>query len=269
MLLAGKIAVVTGAGKGIGRAIALRLARDGADVGVLDCDPQTAAATVSQIESMGRRSFLLIYDIADVQKIGGAVREVVDHFGRIDAWVNNAGVISTISFLDLAEKDWDAVMSVNAKGTFFASQAVAKQVIEQKSGVIVNITSGKHCRPMALQYGTSKIAIDSMTETMAAALGAYNIRVNAVSPGLTDTPMWRDNIERREKKYGLKPGEATKAYTSAIPMGRLGTSEEMAAVVAFLVSDDASYISGQIINVTGGAGLWSYEITQKGGLSKR
>lgn len=269
MDLNGKIAVVTGAGKGIGHAIALKLAGDGADVVVLDCDRETGTAAVDQIESVGRQSMLLHYDIGEVQKIGEAVHKVVARFGKIDAWINNAGIITTVPFLDLTEEDWDMVMSVNAKGTFFASQAVAKQMIEQKSGVIVNITSGQHCRPMAIHYGTSKISIDSMTETMAVALGAHNIRVNAVCPGLIDTPMWQDIVERREKKYGLKPGDANKDYMTVIPMARLGTSEEVAATVAFLISDDAAYISGQIINVTGAAGLFSYEITQKGGLSKK
>ena len=234
MDLAGKIAVVTGAGQGIGKAIALRLARGGADVIVLERDSQTGAAVVKEIKSLGRQSMLLVYDIAEVQKIGAAVNEVVDRFGRIDAWINNAGVISTVSFLDLSEEEWDSVMSVNAKGTFFASQAVAKQMIKQKSGCIINTTSGKQCRPMALHYGTSKIAIDSMTETMAVALGAHNIRVNAVSPGLIDTPLWRDNVERREKKYGLEAGEVNKAYKAIIPMGRLGKAEDIAGAVALL-----------------------------------
>ena len=268
MDLAGKIAVVTGAGQGIGEAIALRLARGGADVIVLERDSQTGAAVVEEIKSLGRQSMLLVYDIAEVQKIGAAVNEVVDRFGRIDAWINNAGVISTVSFLDLSEEEWDRVMSVNAKGTFFASQAVAKQMIQQKSGCIINTTSGKQSRPMALHYGTSKMAIDSMTETMAVSLGAHNIRVNAVSPGLIETPLWRDNVERREKKYGLEPGEVNKAYKTFIPMGRLGKAEDIAGAVAFLVSDEASFISGQIISVNGAAEIFSYETSQKGGLSK-
>ena len=133
----------------------------------------------------------------------------------------------------------------------------------------MKLTSGKQSRPMALHYGTSKIAIDSMTETMAVALGAHNIRVNAVSPGLTDTPLWRDNVERREKKYGLEPGEVNKAYKTIIPMGRLGKAEDTAGAVAFLVSDEAAFILGQIINVNGGAEIFPYEASQKGGLSKQ
>ena len=269
MDLAGKIAVVTGAGQGIGKAIALRLARDGADVVVLERDSRTGADVVKEIESLGRQSMLLVYDIAEVRKIGGAVQEVVDRFGKIDVWINNAGVISTVSFLDLSEAQWDRVMDINAKGTFFASQAVAKQMIEQKSGCIINTTSGKQCRPMALHYGTSKMAVDSMTETMAVALGAHNIRVNAVSPGLTDTHLWRDIVERREKKYDLEPGEVNEVYKTVIPLGRLGKVEDIAAAVAFLASDDASFVSGQIIKVNGAAEFFSYEATQKGGLSKR
>ena len=243
MDLTGKIAVVTGAGKGIGHAIALKLAGDGADVVVLDCDRETGTAAVDQIESVGRQSMLLHYDIGEVQKIGEAVHKVVARFGKIDAWINNAGIITTVPFLDLTEEDWDMVMSVNAKGTFFASQAVAKQMIKQKSGVIVNITSGQHCRPMAIHYGTSKISIDSMTETMAVALGAYNIRVNAVCPGFVYTAITAGLVESPNLH---------KQLIRRHPMRRLGEPEEIASVISFLASDEASFVTAAVWTVNGG-----------------
>jgi len=269
MALGGQVAVVTGAGAGLGQGIAKRLGADGADVVVLERDAASGEATAKEIAGLGVKSKMVELDLSDTEKIGGVVEQIADEFGKIDIWVNNAGIMHTMPLLDLSEEAWDMVQATNSKGLFFASQAVAKIMIKQKSGVITNITSGQHCRPNAIHYAVSKMGVDIITMSMALALGEHNIRVNAVCPGLFDTPNWWRMDTDRAKMYGLKPGEATEGWVQAVPSKRLGQPEEVAAMVAFLSSSDAAYINGQIINLTGGSDLFSYERYQtKGALSK-
>ena len=232
VLLEGKVAVVTGSGQGLGRGIALRLASEGAAVAVLDIDGEYAKATAEDIRKRGGKSFPLTMDVSKVAEIQPALDRVVKELGALDVWVNNVGVLQTKAMLELSEEDWDQVVGTNAKGTFFCLQAAARWMEKQGEGVIINITSGQRARPMATHYASSKMAVDSMTKCAALAMAPYNVRVNAIDPGLVlDTPMLRKMDDDRARTLGLKPGEATQKWIESIPLGRMGTLDEIAALV--------------------------------------
>nr|MQY69923.1 SDR family NAD(P)-dependent oxidoreductase [Bacillota bacterium] len=184
-----KIAIVTGAGKGIGRAISLRLAREGADVVIADVDQKGAHKVAEEIKQMGRRSLVLKTDVTKVEDVKNMVEKTIEEFGRIDILVNNAGVSSMAPVVDLEEKEWDVNMNVNAKGQFLCSRAVAKQMTKQKSGKIINNASlaAKRGALFLGHYSASKFAVLGLTYTMAIELAPYNITVNAVCPGIVET----------------------------------------------------------------------------------
>ncbi len=260
MSLDGKVAVVTGSGQGLGRGIALRLGAEGAAVAVLDIDVESAEITAGEIKKLGVKSLPLTVDVSKVAEIQPALDLVVEKLGPVDLWVNNVGVLQTKPMLELTEEDWDRVVGTNAKGTFFCMQAAARWMAKQNRGVIVNITSGQRARPMATHYAASKMAVDGMTKCAALALAPHNVRVNAIDPGLVlDTPMLKKMDDDRARSQGLKPGEATKKWIESIPMGRMGTLDEIAGLVVFLASEDAAFITGQIIAVTGGSDLATAE----------
>ena len=266
MSLDGKVAVVTGAGEGLGRGIALRLASEGAAVAVLDIEGETAKATAEDIRKQGGKALPLTVDVSKVAEIQPALDRVVDELGALDVWVNNVGVLQTKAMLELSEEDWDQVVDTNAKGTFFCMQAAGRWMAKQGKGVIVNITSGQRARPMATHYAASKMAVDSMTKCAALALAPHNVRVNAIDPGLVlDTPMLRKMDDDRARTLGLQPGEATKKWIESIPLGRMGTLDEIASLVVFLASKDGAFITGQIIAVTGGSDLATAEKALKAG----
>ena len=285
-----KVAVVTGAGQGIGRGIALRLAREGAGVVVAEYNRETAAQTVQEIKALGRRALAYPVDISSVAAVRAMVDDVVSHFGRIDILVNNAGAVQTKPMLDLTEADWDRVIDVNQRGFFFCLQAVALQMIRQlpeemkaaqppadvynmqqvlkgpeapqsgtftpasSYGKIVNLSSiaGRRGRPLSTHYAASKAAIINITQSAALALAPYRINVNAVCPGIVPTPMW-DQIDRdRGHLFGAQPGEAMAAFIQTVPLKRAATPEDIAGAVAFFCSADADYITGQALNVDGG-----------------
>lgn len=283
--LTGKVAIVTGSGRGIGKGIALRLAQEGADVVIAEYNPETAQQTVQEIEEQfGRRALAYPIDIADVPAIQTMVDTVVGHFGHVDILVNNAGVVQTKPLLDLSEADWDRVLNTNLRGAFFCLQAVARHMIQQAPedlktahkltdvfsikpeeasstprpshsfGKIVNISSiaGRRGRPLSAPYAASKAAIISITQSAALALAPYNINVNAVCPGLVPTPMWDDIDRDRARLFGTKPGEAMEAFIKTVPLKRASSPEDIAGAVAFLCSKDADYITGQALNVDGG-----------------
>jgi len=283
--LTGKVAIVTGSGQGIGKSIALRLAQEGTDVVVAEYNPETAQRTAQEIEErFGRRALAYPIDIADVLAIQRMVDTAVGHFQHVDILVNNAGVVQTKPLLDLSEVDWDRVLNINLRGTFFCLQAVARQMIQQvpeelkaaqrltdvfsikpeevtsmprptqSFGKIVNISSiaGRRGRPLSAHYAASKAAVISITQSAALALAPYNINVNAVCPGIVPTPMW-DEIDRdRARLFGTKPGEAMAAFIKTVPLKRASSLEDIASAVAFLCSADADYITGQALNVDGG-----------------
>jgi meso-butanediol dehydrogenase/(S,S)-butanediol dehydrogenase/diacetyl reductase len=265
--LDGKIAIVTGAGQGLGKGIALRLAREGAAVVVAEYDPQTAAAAAAEITSLGARAMSYPVDVRDVDSVRKMVRDVAATFGRIDVLVNNAGAMQTKPLLELTEEDWDRIVDLNQRGLFFCLQAVAFQMIaqapeevkaagkaERSCGKIVNLSSisGRHGRPLAAHYAASKAAVISITQSAALAFAPYNINVNAVCPGVVPTPMWQQIDADRARLLGLQPGEAMASFVDSIPLRRAGTPEDIAAAVAFFCSPDAEYVTGQTLNVDGG-----------------
>ena len=247
-------AIVTGAGSGIGRAIALRLARDGRDIGVVDLDAAGAETTAALVRALGRRACVATADVSRRDAVRGAVARVGDALGPVDVLVNNAGVLRTAPFLDVSEADWRLIMSVNLDGVFHGCQAVLPGMLARNSGCIVNMSSwtGKKGVPNHAAYAATKAAVIALTQSVAGELADRGIRVNAICPGtIVDTRM-RDEAEAMNAAQGL-PDVHTRVQT-VIPMKRAGTPDDVAGVVAFLVSADAAYMTGQAINITGG--LW-------------
>lgn len=255
MYLAGKVAIVTGAGSGIGRAIAIRLGQEGADIAVADLNTESAEDTAEEIRKLGRRALSVFVDLSQVGLIQPMIDRVAQEFGRIDILVNNAGVVQVKPFLDVTEEEWDRVIDVNMKGTFFCLQAAAKRMVEQgEGGRIINMSSisGRGGRADSSAYAASKMAIISITQSAALALAKDNILVNAISPGIVSTPMWDQIDEERAQLFGYKPGTARAQLVEQVPIKRVSEPEEVAAAAAFLASPDASIITGQTINVDGG-----------------
>lgn len=247
--LQGRVAVVTGGGRGIGAATAKRLARDGAKVGVLDLKEEACQEVLEQIRAEGGEAIALGCNVADGQQVEQAVDAVVSHFGRLDILVNNAGVLRDNLLFRMSEDDWDTVMNVHLKGSFLASRAAQKHMVNQRYGKIVNTssTSALGNRGQA-NYSAAKAGLQGFTKTLAIELGPFNINVNAVAPGFIATDMTRATAER----IGVDFEENKRLASERIPLRRVGQPEDVANVVAFLVSDEASYVSGQIIYVNGG-----------------
>ena len=246
MKLEKKVAIVTGGGQGIGKAVCLALAREGADVMVTDVVSETAKVVCEQIEAMGRRSLYMEMDVSNGNHVMDMVKKALRTFGRIDVLVNVAGIFIKSAIEDVSERDWDKVIAVNLKGTFLCSQAVGREMIRQGGGSIVNFASVAGHTPQIYSgaYSPSKAGVVLLTKIMAVEWAKYNIRVNAVSPGPISTPM-TDSIYNTER---LRKGRAR-----AIPLNRFGKPEEVAKAVVFLVSDDASYITGHALAIDGGS----------------
>jgi len=244
MRLDGKVAIVTGAGRGIGRAIALVLAREGADLVVNDVDSRSAEATANEIRAMGRHALSMVADVSDREEVIEIVEAAVKAFGKIDILVNNAGIFSSTPLEDITEESWDKIMKVNLKSVFLCSQAVMKFMKRQRSGKIVNIASlaGKVGGMVAgADYAASKAGVICLTKSLAKQLAPYGINVNAVAPAWIETDMMKD-----------WPRETKEAVLRQIPLGRFGKPEEVAETVVFLVSDGAGFITGATIDINGG-----------------
>ena len=255
MVLTEHIALVTGAGQGIGRATALTLAREGADVAVIDINGQTAEDTSSEIIAMGRHSLALQADVGNLHDIDRLVRQAIDTFGRIDILVNNAGVTRRAYIMDLTEDDWDRIHRVNAKGVFFCLQRVAREMIPRRRGRIINIASiaGKgYAGTSNAAYAASKGAVISLTKIAAQQLGSHNINVNAICPGVTDTALSQANLRIRAQEEHVTVEEMQRRREQVIPIGRTNQPEDIAAMAAFLASPGARNITGQSFNVDGG-----------------
>ncbi len=253
--LADKIAIVTGAGRGMGRAIALRMAEEGAHIVAADIDAETAHDTAASVEALGRRSLPLEADLGAMTSIDALVARAIETFGRIDILVNNAGVTKGIDLLDITPDDWDWMHRVNAKGVFFCMQTVARHMVEQGSGKIVNIASvaGKGYRYTSnIAYAASKGAVVVMTQVAGQLLARHNINVNAICPGATQTEMFQGIQRDRSAQLGVDIEELARRGTASIPLQRANTPEDIAAMAAFLASDDARNITGQAINIDGG-----------------
>ena len=282
-----QVAIVTGSGQGIGKGIAKRLAREGATVVIAEFNAETAAAAVEEIKAEKGKALAYPVDIGDASAVQKMVDDVVVECGQINILVNNAGVVQTKPMMDLSEADWDRIITVNQRGSFFCLQAVAAQMIKQvpeairqmaekpadimnikpedkvvseemdaplNFGKIVNLASiaARRGRPLATHYAASKAAIVSITQSAALALAPYRITVNAICPGIVPTPMWQQIDQERGELFGAKPGEAVDAFINVVPLKRAATAEDIAGAVAFFCSKDANYITGQALNVDGG-----------------
>ncbi len=243
--LDGKVALVTGAARGLGRACALALADAGADVALGLRDASTAPDLVQDIESIGRRALSLQMDVSSMEQIKSAVEKAVKHFGRIDILVNNVGVAPANPAEKVTEEDYDTTMDLNVKASFFTAQAVGKQMIKQGGGRIINMSS--QAGFIALQdeaiYCTSKAAINHLTRNLASEWAKFNITVNAVAPTFIETPgtePWLNDPEFRQ------------SVIDRIPLGRIGKPVEVAGPVVFLASDAASLITGSVLLIDGG-----------------
>jgi len=253
--LADRVAIVTGAGRGIGHATALALAAAGADVAVVDIDKGAAEATAGAVAAAGRRSLAVGADVGDVAGIDRMVSQVVHGLGRVDVLVNNAGVTRRADVMDLTEADWDRIMRVNGKGVFFCLQRVAREMIPRRRGAIVNIASiaGKgYAGASNVIYAGSKGAVIGMTRLAALQLARHNINVNAICPGTTVTALSDDNLRTRAQQEGLTVEEMQRRRNAAIPLGRPNDPEDIAALAVFLASPGARNITGQSFNVDGG-----------------
>jgi meso-butanediol dehydrogenase/(S,S)-butanediol dehydrogenase/diacetyl reductase len=255
MELGGQVAVVTGAGRNIGRAIALELAGMGADVVVAELDETTGRRTADEVRKLGRRALAIRTDVARLADLQAMADRTVAELGRVDILVNNAGIHKSMHTADVTEADWDRLLAVNAKGVFFASQAVLRHMVRARRGNIISLASmaGKMGLKTSLVYGITKAAVISMTKSLAVAHAADGIRANCVCPGIVETDMiFQIDREAGEKLFGLRPGEYLKQRVEQIPLGRIETPEDVANVVGFLASRKSSYMTGQAINVTGG-----------------
>ena len=246
MRLSGKTALVTGGQQGIGRAIAVALARDGADVGINFLDDKKAAETVAgEVRAQGRRAVLVPGDVSRRADVEAMVATVVKELGAPDVVVNNAGVFPRVAFLEMQDSDWDLVLDVNLKGSFLAAQAGARAMVAAgKAGAIVNISSSAvRGDARGVHYSASKTGVIGLTRAMALALAPHRIRVNAIAPGTTDTA---------QPRYG-NTEEQLAARMRDTPFGRLATPDEIARVAVFLATDEAIWVSGEVIHVNAGA----------------
>ena len=254
MELKGQVAIVTGAGRGIGRAIALELARQGADIVIAEMDQAGAKRTAEEVGALGRRSLATTTDVTSRADLRAMVDRAKAEFGRIDILINNAGIYRAAATLDVTEDHWDAIMNINAKAVFFASQAVLPTMIAQKSGSIVSLASmaGKIGSKTNLPYNASKAAVVSMTKSLALAHAADGIRVNCVCPGFVETDMWTVVSRDQGKLLGMTAEEFTRQRAAQVPLGRMETPEDVAHVVAFLAGPRSGYMTGQALSVDGG-----------------
>jgi 3-oxoacyl-[acyl-carrier protein] reductase len=244
-----RVAIVTGAARGIGAASAIRLARDGFAVGVVDLDADACKDTVDTITTAGGKALAVGADVSDSDQVAAGVQQVVDTLGAPTVLVNNAGILRDNLIFKMSDSDWDAVMGVHLRGAFLMTRAVQKFQVEARWGRIVNLssTSALGNRGQA-NYATAKAGLQGFTKTLAIELGKYGVTANAIAPGFIQTDMTAATAAR----VGVPFEDFIKAATSQIPVGRPGQPEDIAGVVSFLVSDDASFVSGQVIYVAGG-----------------
>ncbi|MCC2249316.1 3-oxoacyl-[acyl-carrier-protein] reductase [Virgibacillus sp. AGTR] len=243
-MLKGKNALVTGASRGIGRSIALELAKQGANVTVNYAGSEDKAkAVVEEIKAMGSNAFIVQADVADEASVKSMIKEVVSNFGSLDILVNNAGITRDNLLMRMKEEEFDQVINTNLKGVFVCTKAVTRQMMKQRAGKIVNVASivGVSGNPGQANYVAAKAGVIGLTKTTAKELASRNIHVNAVAPGFISTDM-TDALTDEQQKEML----------AMIPLNKLGEPEDVAKVVRFLASDDADYITGQTIHIDGG-----------------
>ena len=243
MRLKGKVALVTGAAQGIGKSVALLLARNGADIVVSDINLEKAEETAKEIESIGPKTIAVKVDVANFKDVEQMVEAILKKFGKIDILINNAGITRDKLILRMTEEDWDTVLNVNLKGTFNCMKAVTRHMSKQRSGKIVSIASvvGEMGNAGQANYSASKAGVIGLTKTIAKEFAQRGINVNAIAPGYIETPMTE-----------ALPEKVKEELKRLIPMERLGKPEDVAEAVLFLVSEESNYMTGQVLNVNGG-----------------
>ncbi|MFZ0168815.1 MAG: 3-oxoacyl-ACP reductase FabG [Candidatus Dormiibacterota bacterium] len=245
----GQVVIVTGGGRGIGRATALRFATEGANVVVADVDTISGTEVAASIQELGARSMAVTCDVQDESSVSSLVKSTLVRFGKISVLVSNAGIARDTALAETSSDEWDAVIRVNTTGAFLCARAVARNMMANRSGKIVFLSSASaRGHRWQASYATSKASLHGLTRTLALELGPFQINVNCVAPGHVDTPMSRVVAER----LALPLEDFLKEAAERIPLGRVGQPEDIAAVIAFLCSTDASYISGQVLYVNGG-----------------
>jgi len=243
MVLKDKVAIVTGGARGIGREIALVFAKEGCSLSLCDVNPDALGVTQKEIETLGRQCMTGVMDVTKPDQVDSFVQKTLDKFGKIDILVNNAGITKDTLLVRMSEADWDAVLSVNLKGAFNCAKAVSKIMMKQRDGRIVNMASiiGMVGNAGQANYAASKGGLIALTKSIAKELASRNVRANAIAPGFIQTDMTA-KLSENVKSEMLK----------AIPMGKLGTANDVANLALFLVSDDSAYITGQVVTVDGG-----------------
>ncbi len=251
----GKVALVTGAASGIGRAIAVRLAQEGCDVATVDIDLAGVQETAALVAKEGRKSYAAKVDVGEWEQVNSSVQDVLAKFSKIDFMYNNAGIISVGTIAETSIEDWKRCYRINADGVFYGCKAVVPHMEARGSGRIINTASwfGKIGKASYGAYCSSKFAVIGITQTLAAELAPKGINVNAICPGTIVATRMRDEADKKSIEQGLK---TAKERESAIPVGRVGLPEDIARVAVFLASEESSYMTGQSINVTGG--LWMH-----------
>jgi len=256
MDFAGKVALVTGGGRGIGKAAATKFAEGGADIVIADIDPQTAKDTAEGISALGVSVISISLDVGEIAQIENMVQEAVSKLGSVDILFNNAGLTRHISFFDIEEDHWDQINRVNAKGAFFCMQKVANQMVKQaRGGRIINTASiaGKgYRRTSNAAYAASKGAVIAMTHSAASVLAEHDVNVNAICPGIVQTDMLANILSVRSTELGASPEEVKAMMTEEIPLGRPNDAEDVAALAVFLAGPGSRNITGQAFNVDGG-----------------
>jgi meso-butanediol dehydrogenase/(S,S)-butanediol dehydrogenase/diacetyl reductase len=257
--LSGKVAIVTGAAQGIGRAIARQLARDGASVVVADLNREGADAVAAEIAGAGGAAAARWVDVADEPSQRALVSEAVGRFGRLDVMVANAGIIQVRPLLEMAVEDWDRMFAVNVRGVFLSFQAAARHMVAQGQGGRLLATASiaaKAGSPYQSHYQASKSALVGLVRSAAWELGPNGITVNCYCPGIVDTDMWRYIDRERGRLMGREPGELFKEMATRSPLGRTEVPEDVAPLVSFMASEGSRFITGQAINVCGGVVMW-------------
>jgi D-sorbitol dehydrogenase (acceptor) len=251
MKLEGKVAIVTGGAQGMGRAIVQRFVKEGARVVIADLQADVAQSTANEIGG----AVAVGVDIRNQDQVQAMVETAVREFGGLDILVNNAGVGKIIPFLETTERDWDFIFDVNCKGLLWCSQAAARVMIDQgRGGKIINLASqaGRRGEALVLAYCASKACVISMNQSIGLALAPHRINVNAIAPGIVDTPFWEEVDKQFANLLNMEVGEPKRTFSATIPLGRIEQPEDVTGAAVFLASSDSDYITQQCLNVDGG-----------------